>query len=285
MYITPMEIISFINHKGGVGKTTLCCQMAQGLAVIGQNVLCIDNDSQHSLTNRLGLSVGDVTIRDLYRGNYKDHMTFLQTAVRESTLPNLHNISSTLALVNGDVTDIEVLSDFLALPFIQEYYDFVLIDNHPGLDNLQRVAIAASSRLFIPVLLKQQSLEGLTEMISLLETYDINKGSIAIIPNIVENLKDQRIMREALQQLFGNIVIDTPIPLDREIERVEREQKILFLDRLASSKSAPYFIKLLTDLFPGVATNRDAVAQTMRVERQKHRSALAKEHFKHTKRN
>lgn len=45
-----MVSISFVNNKGGVGKTTLCCNLAQALAIVGQKVLCIDNDGQHNLT-------------------------------------------------------------------------------------------------------------------------------------------------------------------------------------------------------------------------------------------
>lgn len=283
-----MQILSVINHKGGVGKTTMCVNLAQALAVLGKKVLCIDNDSQHSLSNRLGVKVGAVTIRDLYRGTFEssnDYNAFLQKAVFESNVANLHCITSTMALCNSDVTSVSSIYDLVHNSFIADYYDYVFIDNHPGLDNLQRVSIAASTRLIVPVLMKQQSMEGLSEMMELLTTLSVPSDRIIIIPNVVENLKDQKIMFQGLYKLYAKHIPKDLliIPLDRIIETVERDQKVLFLDRLQSSTAAVAFIKIVTVLFPELGIDSDTAYKICKEARNNHRSAIARENLKRQK--
>jgi len=263
----------------------MCVSLAQALAVLGKKVLCIDNDSQHSLSNRLGVKVGAVTIRDLYRGTFEtanDYNAFLQKAVFESNVPNLHCITSTMALCNSDVTSVSSIYDLVHNSFIADYYDYVFIDNHPGLDNLQRVSIAASTRLIVPVLMKQQSMEGLSEMMELLTTLSVPSDRIIIIPNVVENLKDQKIMFQGLYKLYAKHIPKDLliIPLDRTIEAVERDQKVLFLDRLQSSTAAAAFIKIVTVLFPELGIDSDTAYKMCKEVRDNHRSAIARENLK-----
>ena len=61
-----MKVLSVVNKKGGVGKTTVASNLAQGLSLLGKKVLVIDNDEQHNLTSSLGLQVPDVSLADCY---------------------------------------------------------------------------------------------------------------------------------------------------------------------------------------------------------------------------
>jgi chromosome partitioning protein len=247
-----MEVISFLNNKGGVGKTTLCCNMAQALAISGKKVLCIDNDSQHSLSNRLNIPVRDTNMGDLYRhfNDAEDYVPFLEKAVAVTALPKLHGITSPFNLINADVKSLKALKDLIEKSEISDFYDFVLIDNHPGVDRLQHAAILASNRFFVPAFLRQQSLEGLGELITFLHRLTIPDQAIAIIPNHDEGLKHDQAMLARIRELYPRNTTRTVIPKDRMIEEVEAQGKILFLDRLFSSKSVPYLVKLITELFP-----------------------------------
>ncbi len=247
-----MEVISFLNNKGGVGKTTLCCNMAQSLAISGKKVLCIDNDSQHSLSNRLQVPVRKTTLRTLYRdfNDADDYVPFLEKAVTMTALPRLHCITSAFSLINSDVKSLKALKDLIEKSEISEFYDFVLIDNHPGVDRLQHASILASTRFFVPAFLRQQSLEGLEELVTFLRRLIISNDAIRIIPNHDEGLKHDKEMLKKLRSAYPSNVTETVIPKDRMIEEVEVQGKILFLDRLFTSKSVPFLIKLITELFP-----------------------------------
>ena len=247
-----MQVISFLNNKGGVGKTTLCSNIAQALAITGKKVLCIDNDNQHSLSNRLQIPVGAVNIRTLYRdyGAAEDFVPFLEKGIFQTAIPRLHCLTSTFGLLNADVKVMKTLRNLIHNSEISSFYDFVFIDNHPGLDMLQQAAILASDRFFIPVFLKQQSLEGLSELVTFLHRLQVPEDRITILPNYHEGLKHDTTMLGVLQKMFPESTAKTFIPKDRSIEEVENLGKILFLDRLMTAKSVPYLIKLITELFP-----------------------------------
>jgi chromosome partitioning protein len=278
-----MEVITFLNNKGGVGKTTVCCNVAQALAISGKKVLCIDNDNQHSLSNRLQTKVGKLTIKDLYKyfNDAADYLPFLEQAVFQTPLPHLHIITATFSLMNADVKSLKALKDLIHKSPIAEYYDYVLIDNHPGLDLLQQASILASSRFFVPVFLKQQCMEGLSEFVTFLHRLTIKDDAIVIIPNYYEGLKHDQVLLEVLRKMFPRNITATIIPKDRMIEEVESQNKILFLDRLLSAKSVPYFIKLMTELFPQ-AFGEDSLHQTIKEKRADYLGRNARENFKKT---
>jgi chromosome partitioning protein len=247
-----MVVISFVNNKGGVGKTTLCCNFAQALAIVGQKVLCIDNDGQHNLSGMLGLSVADVTVRNLYQ--IKDLSTVdsvLSNAILESTVPGLHCITAPDSLSDADVTNEKALAEVISRSFIPTFYDFVIFDNHPGISLLQRSSLHPAQFVFIPTELQQLAVNGLSVIFRFLtEVFSFKPENIRIIPNKYRDVNRQKAFIETMNRLFPGSVTETPIPLDNTFDELVTENKILFLDRFMSSKAVPYFVKLMVELFP-----------------------------------
>src|SRR3712207_2889335 len=126
-------VISMINVKGGVGKTTSCINIAGELASEGHKVLLIDNDSQGNLTQILNTK-SKYTIYDLYSNNniqyedciskYNNNIDIISNTIESCILEKeLHRQKYPEGILN---TKWEKFKD-------NTKYDFVLIDNSPFL--------------------------------------------------------------------------------------------------------------------------------------------------------
>jgi len=90
------KIISIINQKGGVGKTTTVINLAAGLSMKGKKVLVIDLDPQGNATTGLGLSntsISDMTIYNVLNGNKK-----IDEVIQSTSFENLNLITSNVDL-------------------------------------------------------------------------------------------------------------------------------------------------------------------------------------------
>ncbi|MBN2038249.1 MAG: ParA family protein [Chitinispirillaceae bacterium] len=244
-----MKIISVLNHKGGVGKTTFTGSTSQALALIGFRVLAVDNDSQHNLSSLLGVGVKYPGIRDVYTASNHNAPEQLVRSIRKTELNGLHIVTSCRDLCEADVADILSLKTALAACRLERFYDFILIDNGPGMDRLQGASVNASDELFVPTELCQFAIDGLVEMEQTLrQRYPQACPITYIIPNFVRNTKRHASFIAALHSLFPEKVTETTIPVDAVFDEVITSGKILFLHRLYS-KGAAYYLKLVHELF------------------------------------
>lgn len=271
-----MRIAGVLNHKGGVGKTTFTGCTAQALALIGYKVLVIDNDNQHNLTSLMGLSVMSPNIRDVYLSSSGASPALFLKAVRKTELPDLHIITSCRDLCDSDVKDIGHLRSTVGACGLERFYDFILIDNAPGMDRLQASAILAAQELFVPIELKQYAVDGLVEMAQTISRRYPQDATISkIIPNFYRNTIRQNTFLSALRKLFPDKVTDTTIPVDPVFDEVVTDNKILFLHRLYS-KGAAYYLKLVHELFD---LNEDDIWEKMIEKRKMRISGEARKRF------
>src|SRR3989338_2486562 len=161
------RIISVINQKGGVGKTTTAVNLAAYLAAYGQRVLLIDIDPQGNASSGLGIDY-----RNLEKGIYDvlvtESVTMAEVLVGTKH-DNLHLAPANLNLAGANVELVNVdrrefrLSDNLRQ--IADNYDFVLIDNPPSLGLLTLNGLVAADELLIPVQCEYYALEGLSQLL------------------------------------------------------------------------------------------------------------------------
>ena len=271
-----MKIISVLNHKGGVGKTTFSGSTAQALAILGYRVLAIDNDSQHNLSSLLCVGSKSPNIHDVYMAEPVKAAKLLLESVRKTSLENLHLVTSSGDLSASCVFDIMHLKKTIEYCVLERFYDFILIDNAPGMDLLQAAAVHASTEIFVPTELRQFAVDGLVEMEQALKSKYPHAARISkIIPNFYKNVKRQNTFIAVLKQLFPGRVTSTRIPVDNVFDEVVTDGKILFLHRLYS-KGAAFYLKLVHELF---SLDEDTVWEQVVTKRKEHISNQARERF------
>tara|TARA_B100001559_G_scaffold163757_1_gene137306 strand:+ start:27 stop:980 length:954 start_codon:yes stop_codon:yes gene_type:complete len=156
------RIVTVINQKGGVGKTTTVINIAAQLALRGYNILVIDADSQGNCATGLGVDKSKVreTTRDLILNPESAISARHATAVDK------------LHLIVGDKNLIGLEQEMLrqlgrekrlteALEPLLPHYDIILIDTPPSLGLVTINALVASDGLIIPVQTEYFALEGL----------------------------------------------------------------------------------------------------------------------------
>jgi len=271
-----MKIISILNNKGGGGKTTLGACSAQALALIGFRVLAIDNDNQQNLSMMLGVDESRPNILDVYRSDIGTGAKQLLNSIRKTEISNLSVLPGSKHLRNGDVKDTYLLKKCIKYCMLNRFYDYVLIDNKPGLDLLQESALHASDEIFVPTELSTFALHGISELQkTLLEKFP-NDGLISkIIPNFYRNTKQQNAHLLSLKTLFPQRVTSTNIPHDKVFDTLVREKKILFLHRLLS-RGAAHYVKLIHELF---ALDEETLWKTVVRRRRERRSQEARDRF------
>ena len=192
------KIISVINQKGGVGKTTTIINLAAGLTMRGKKILVIDLDPQGNATTGLGLSNtenSELTIYSVLNGNKR-----ISEVVQSTKFDNLNLVTSNVDLSGlevetaGDSRRAFKLKDELAaiLNDSGPSYDYILIDCPPSLSLLTIMALVASDELVVPLQTEFFALEGLTQLMKTIERIKSNLNSSLNIRGILLTMYDKR---------------------------------------------------------------------------------------------
>ena len=217
------KIISVINQKGGVGKTTTVINLAAGLTIKGKKILVIDLDPQGNATTGLGLSNtenSELTIYSVLNGSKK-----ISEVIQSTKFENLNLITSNVDLSGlevetaGDSRRAFKLKDELAsiLNDSGASYDYILIDCPPSLSLLTIMALVASDELVVPLQTEFFALEGLTQLMKTIERIKSNLNPTINIRGILLTMYDKRnklsseVEKEA-REYFKEKVYQTIVP-------------------------------------------------------------------------
>ena len=193
-----MEIISVINQKGGVGKTTTVISLAAGLAQKEKKILVIDLDPQGNATTGLGLSNLENSSDTIY--GVLNGTKVIHEVIKKTEFKNLDIITSNVDLSGLEV---ETASDkeraFILKVKLAAYlndsrgsYDYILIDCPPSLSLLTVMALVSSHSLVVPLQTEFFALEGLTQLLKTIERIKINLNPELQIRGILLTMYDKR---------------------------------------------------------------------------------------------
>lgn len=198
------KIISVVNQKGGVGKTTSAVNLAAGLGLLGKKVLLLDIDPQGNTTSGYGIDrrnvktssydllVGDKTIKD----------TAIVTKFKNVTV-----VPSSMDLAGAEIEliDLDNRNEKLKqklLP-VRNDYDFILIDCPPSLGLITINALTVSDSVMVPIQCEYYALEGLSQLISSIRQVKRIYNPNLEVEGILLTMYDGRL--NLTQQVVGEI--------------------------------------------------------------------------------
>ncbi len=216
------NVIAIANQKGGVGKTTTAINLAGALAEQGFRILCIDMDPQANLTVGLGINLGTVD------RSMADVLADARASMEEIVIPTqttgIDVAPSTLELASTEVELFSAIGREHALResidgWIDENYDYALIDCPPTLGLLTINGLVAAQNVIIPVQTQYYALKGLTALVKVINTIRAKLNRDLRVLGLLPTFYDGRTIlgREMLDELrelgdhhvFNSIVRNT----------------------------------------------------------------------------
>lgn len=210
-------IISIINQKGGVGKTTTAVNLSAYLADKGKKTLLIDEDSQGNSTSGLSRSVDfEKSLYDVLLNDTDPEEAVVKTAIHK-----LHLLPASIDLAGAEI-EIAPLPERESLlkrkiEPLRESYDYILIDCPPSLGLMTLNALVASDSIIIPIQAEFYALEGLSQLVKTVQVVSRKMNPRLHILGILLTMFDGRTnlslqVAEEVKKYFGSKVFRTVIP-------------------------------------------------------------------------
>ena len=212
------KIISVVNQKGGVGKTTTTINLGAAFAELGRRVLLIDFDPQHSLS--IGLNVSTRDIEGSVYNLLMDESTQVSDFLLKTSVPGMDMIPAheDLSGAEGGLVNIIAREKILkrVLSTVTDFYDVILIDCQPSLGLLTVNALTASHWVLVPLECEYFALRGVALLDDIIKKVKANTNPDIELLGILPTMFDKKTVhsREVLERIseaFPAHVFDTTI--------------------------------------------------------------------------
>ena len=218
------KIISLVNQKGGVGKTTTSINLAASLGKFGKKTLLIDLDQQGNASTGLGIDKGAVKCSSY---EVLTNRCDIKDAILKTGFSNLSILPATINLAGLDLELIQMeyndpqfkKNEQLkkAIEPIVDYFDYIVIDCPPSLGIHTINALVASNSVIIPVQCEFFALEGVAQLLNTIIMTQTKLNPNLTIEGVLLTLLDSRTnlgleVVEQIRKFFGDKVFNTIIP-------------------------------------------------------------------------
>ncbi len=212
------KIISVVNQKGGVGKTTTTINLGAAFAELGRRVLLVDFDPQHSLS--VGLNVSTRDIEGSIYNLMMDESTKIDEFLLKTSVPGMDMVPAheDLSGAEGGLVTVIAREKILkrVLAPVVDFYDVILIDCQPSLGLLTVNALTASDWVLVPLECEYFALRGVALLDDIIKKVQINTNSDLKLLGILPTMFDRKTVhsREVLERIneaFPEKIFDTTI--------------------------------------------------------------------------
>lgn len=234
-------IISLLNHKGGVGKTTSAINIGAGLVELGKRVLLIDLDPQANLTLSLGVPRQKYTIYEALRGEAELHPFTVK--------PKMDVVTSTLDLSGAEMELVNeagreyIMRELFSI--IQDSYDFIIIDCPPSLGLLTLNALTSSRYVIIPLQTEFLALQGLAKIKQVIDKVKMRLNRNLEIGGVLATMYNHKLVLnrdvvDTIHKYFGEKVFKTYIRENVALAEAPAQRKDIFAYQPKSNGAQDY---------------------------------------------
>ena len=231
------NVISIVNNKGGVGKTTVAVNLAHALTRRGQRVLVVDMDSQCNATSILcARDPGGDTLYEVFTEPEMNIGQCIYPTEYEKLfcLPNTNDTSALEPPLLKTLPDSFEIIRRRIRDYAQQQYDFALLDCPPNMGFFVVSALHASDFVIVPIWAGSAfSVEGLLKAVDLINDIRANGNADLRFLRLLINQVDRRtaMSRVSIDQLNKHFPADqifkTMIPVNAAFQRAENERKTI----------------------------------------------------------
>lgn len=239
------KIISIVNQKGGVGKTTTAVNLSAIVGNLGFSTLIIDIDPQGNTTSGLGISKKtiDKSSYDLLVEDISIRETIVKTEY-----DNLSLVPANIDLAGAELELAEMDNRAHALKMklleVKDEYDFIFLDCPPSLGLITINALSASDSLLIPIQCEYYALEGLTQLLNTVRKVKKLFNKYLEIEGILLTMYDSRLnltsqVVKEIKRYFPDKVYESAIPRNvRLSEAPSHGMPICYYDKHSKGSKA-----------------------------------------------
>ncbi len=247
------QIISIINQKGGVGKSTIAVNLSHALVILGKKVLLIDIDPQHNSSDVLLDNKSEGCKHNIYQ--LLTGKTDLCNAIVNTRIKNFDVIPGTIELADAELEFSSLFGRerLLKKAIRGKEHDYIILDNPPNVGLLTINSLFASSSFIIPFNPSHYALKGYTSLRDVVEKIKnlLGNGRLSLLGAVMTMVDNTNVSKNTINMVtdyFGEDQVFTQgISRTVKIEEANGRQKTIF-EYYPKGRSAEEYLNLAKEV-------------------------------------